>query len=562
MTLLEKDDLFEAWFNQTPNYYLILDKDRNIVRANAAMSRFLCRPGEDLSGATLGEVLFCSSKHSRSNLCGNDKSCKMCPFHRAINSILDSGSGAKSTSNSFHRNISGLDSHFLLSAFPLNTSTGKLTLLSMEDVTKLKHAEEEAERFKRMHALGNLAGRIAHDLNNICTVVLGNVSLAHLTGKLDGDSSEIIDNIEDATLRAADLGQELLTFSNGGAPIVSPVPLQELVHTIANETRKEHGVVIETQFPEDLWPVMADEEQINTACRNILSNAAEAIVEVANAGKAVSDQDLPIRRLQVSVSAQNRDITDEEHSFVKKGRYVELSVSDNGRGISPEHIDMVTTPFYSNKDGKEGIGLSAAWSIMERHKGKISIESNENEGTTVSLLIPAAFPDQGEATVNETTASQRLKALSESDLYKLKQEQQATSTTGANKGSILFMDDNKVLRLATGELLKFLGWDVTETSDGAQALEEYKRAQKSGKPFDVVILDLTVLDGMGGLETMDKLLKIDPKVKAIVSSGYHHDPIMSNFWEYGFRDCIKKPYMATRLNDAISNVVFGKVPNT
>jgi signal transduction histidine kinase/CheY-like chemotaxis protein len=560
MTLLEKNDLFEAWFNQTPNYYLILDQDRKIIRANAAMSRFLARPGEDLSGLSLKEVLFCSNIKSKTTQCGKGDHCKMCPFHRALVSILGQEDGASPTAHAFHRNIAGTESHFLLSASPLRTAQGKLVLLSMEDVTRLRQAEEEAERFKRMHALGNLAGRIAHDLNNICTVVLGNISLAHLTGKLDDDCSEIVDNIEDATLRAADLGQELLTFSNGGAPIVSPLALNNLVSDIVTDTGKEHGVIVETQFPEDLWPILGDEDQITTACKNILSNAAEAIVEVAENDSKKPDSGNGVRHLQVSVSAVNREIASKELSFVEEGRYVELLVSDNGRGISPDDLDFVTTPFFSRKDGKEGIGLSAAWSIMERHHGKISIRSNEEEGTTVSLLIPAA-PESaladGEAPIGD---SHKLRALTDSAVRELREAKAAVTAAGTKKGTILFMDDNKVLRLATGELLKFLGWEVTETADGTEAISEYEKAYKSDHPYDVVILDLTVAEGMGGLETMDKLLKIDPEVKAIVSSGYHHDPIMANFWEYGFSDCIKKPYMATRLNESISKVVFGEEP--
>jgi len=503
--------------------------------------------------------MFCSNTEEQNNQC-NSGNAETCAFHNAIKQILSNTTPAHyrtSSGQAFHRNVSGKPCYFMLSAAPLNTSKSKLILLSMEDITRLKEAEEEAERFKRMHALGNLAGRIAHDLNNICSIVLGNISLAHLTGKLDENASEIVDNIENAILKAADLGQELLTFSNGGAPLVSPLPLNELIGNIAKETGIKHEVMVKTIFPDNLWPVMADEEQINMACRNIFSNAAEAIATIV-ANETESTQKPRIKPYQISVTASNKEITERESALIKKGRYVNLSISDNGIGISPDDIDLVTTPFFTKKQGKEGIGLSAAWSIIDRHHGKMNIESNKDDGTTVSLLIPAAPKSSNNQEIKNKTTPHRLKPLTDSDVFSLQQQQVVSSMSAKKKGSILFMDDNKVLRLATGELLKYLGWEVTETADGAEAVQAYKKAHKSKHPFDIVILDLTVPEGMGGLETIEKLIKIDPDVKAIVSSGYHNDPIMANFWEYGFCDCIKKPYMATRLNNAIHNVLYGK----
>jgi signal transduction histidine kinase/ActR/RegA family two-component response regulator len=514
------------------------------------MARFFCRPGEDLTGKKIQDVMFCSSYGSASKpVCGEGKKCKMCPFHNAITAALSNLRQGASLSYPFHHLTDNTEAHFILSSNCLKISEKKFCLLSMEDVTQLKNVEEQSERLKRMSALGNLAGRIAHDLNNICTVILGNVTLSHLSKKIDDSMTEIMDNIEEATLRAADLGQELLTFARGGAPCVKNVDLQTMITELSDKIVAEHHVPLNTDVPDDLWPILGEEEQIHTACRNILQNAAEALTEKDLADEKNGSSGIThSKQLGISFSATNRTVKTGELFAVKPGRYVELVISDNGIGIAADEVDQMIIPFYSKKKGREGLGLSAAWSIIDRHKGNFSISPNIDGGTTVSMLIPAGID-------MESTGKRLQDNIRKQPVKPQKINIASLPEKVETGGKILFMDDNKILRVATGEVLKYLGWTVVEASDGEEAIDAYREALMSKTPFDVVILDLTVPEGMGGLETIIQLLKINPKVKAIVSSGYHHDPIMANFWEYGFSDCVKKPYMAAKLNASIQRLV-------
>jgi signal transduction histidine kinase/CheY-like chemotaxis protein len=552
-------ELFEAWFNQTPNYYLILDSDHRIIRANAAMARFLCRPGENLSGEELCNVMVHKASDDSEKKYEDLIPSSVCPFYKLVMSALKKTRPGFNAAFPFSTVSNGTEGHYLLSMSCVNSSGVDYSFLSMEDVTQVKLAEEESERCKRMSALGNLAGRIAHDLNNICTVILGNVTIGRLTNYTGEESFEIMSNIEDATLKAADLGQELLTFSAGGAPLVKKVPLETLILKVSDDIELNHHVTINTKISKDLWPVMGDENQIQTAYRNVLLNAAEAVthqreIKTLSANSSSSKKSITPRDLEITINAVNRTVEADELCSVCCGKYVELTISDNGHGIAADELDHVLTPFYSKKDGKDGLGLSTAWSIIERHKGRINISSNVDKGTTVSLLIPAAVSTS--ATASKTPLNDEdyeIKSLTESAIRNLKNIRE--NGNDHTDGNILIMDDNKVLRLATGEILKYLGWNVTPTANGEEALVEYKKGMEQNRPYDVVILDLTVPDGMGGLETMRELLKVDPQVKAIVSSGYHNDPIMANFWEYGFSDCVKKPYMASKLNDSIKELV-------
>jgi len=591
----EKANFFEAWFSQTSAYYLIMDEDYIIVKANAAMTRFFRRPGDDLSGENLMDLMFCGKKIP----------CNKCSFHNAVLKAFDKLEPGGHATYSFDHNVGGIDYYYLLKVDCISSSDKKLCLLSMEDVTDLRKSEKEAERLGRMSALGNLSARIAHDLNNICTVILGNVTLSRLVGPVSDNLSDIVSNIKQATLKAADLGQELLTFARGGAPVANLLPLNKLIKRVSAAIGTKHHQLIKTNIVENLWAVSCDEDQIQTAYRNILINAVESIKKIDSEGE--NEEGTTERALNIEIKASNKVVVVEDFPSLKDGNYVEIQISDKGGGISSDKLNEVFSPFFTTKDKHDGLGLSVAWSIIERHKGRISIYSEVGKGTTITILLPAEDkgfvavdndssaiikkpdttakfaiveeasvkesdrPDEASAKEPHTKEPHTVKELQTDDsrtfstlvdtssdnLYmtSLTDSQKLRKNQDKEHGNILFMDDNKILRLATGEVLKFLGWSVTEAEDGKEALVAYEKALKTENPFDVVVLDLTVPEGMGGMETMRELLKIDPEVKAIVSSGYHFDPIMSSFWEYGFSDCVKKPYMASKLNSAIKKLI-------
>lgn len=206
-----------------------------------------------------------------------------------------------------------------------------------------------------------------------------------------------------------------------------------------------------------------------------------------------------------------------------------MTIADHGVGIPPENLPKIFDPFFSTKMGGTGLGLAIVYSIVKNHGGQIEVTSAPGEGTTFSLLLPAS------AGVTSPAAP--------------------PTETYSGRGRILLMDDEPVVRQVVSRILTALGYEVQTAAEGTAAVALYSDALAGGKPFDAVILDLTVPGGMGGAEAIGRLRSIDPAVKAIVSSGYSSDPVMSNYGDYGFTSVIAKPYQANDLSRVLRQVL-------
>ena len=218
--------------------------------------------------------------------------------------------------------------------------------------------------------------------------------------------------------------------------------------------------------------------------------------------------------------------------LLKEARYVRISIIDHGAGISPEIREKIFDPYFSTKEGKSGLGLATSYSIIDKHGGHISVDSEPEDGAAFHVYIPAA-----EAITEEIRKEER-KAL-----------------TGNER--VLIMDDEEAVREVAEGILNSIGCEIALAQDGTEALELYLKAREAGRPFDVVILDLTVSGGMGGMETIKKLVEIDKDVKAIVSTGYSNDPVMAEYRKYGFSGALSKPYKMQEFNEVLSLVIAG-----
>jgi CheY-like chemotaxis protein len=223
---------------------------------------------------------------------------------------------------------------------------------------------------------------------------------------------------------------------------------------------------------------------------------------------------------------------------LKEGEYVQITIEDQGTGIPKEHLQKIFDPYFTTKEKGGGLGLAIAYSIIRKHDGHITAESIMEVGTTFHVYLPAS----------------REKAMEKPVLSKVKEKDMKKMPT-IGHGKILLMDDEDMIRVSTSEHLKRLGYEAETAEDGSEAIKLYKRAMKSGKPFDAVVMDLTIPGGMGGEETIKKLLEIDPNVKGIVASGYFNESIMANFREYGFSGVIAKPYEIHELNGVLQEVI-------
>ncbi len=386
------------------------------------------------------------------------------------------------------------------------------------DITERKKMEREVLKFSKLESVGILAGGIAHDFNNFLMAILGNISVAKMYTKPGDKIGEKLTEAEKASLRARDLTRQLLIFSMGGVPIKKILSIAEVIKDSALFALRGSKVRCEFSIPADLWPVEVDEGQINQVINNLVINADQAMPEGGI----------------IEVCAENSTI-DANYGFpVKEGEYIKISIKDPGVGIPEEYLTKIFDPYFTTKQKGSGLGLATAYSIIKNHQGYITLESKTREGTTFYVYLPAS---------------------SKEVLTKKEEEEEKIF---ADSGKILVVDDEKMVRDVTSNMLNLIGYESESAGDGAEAVEVYKKAKESQQSFDAIILDLTIPGTMGGRETIKKLIEIDPEVKAIVCSGYSNDPVMANFREYGFSGFLVKPYRVEELNEILHKVMTGK----
>ncbi len=384
-----------------------------------------------------------------------------------------------------------------------------------KEIEDRERMEEELVKAQKLESLGVLAGGIAHDFNNLLASIMGNISLAMLDLQPTDGPYRQMEAAERASLRAQDLTRQLLTFSKGGAPVKRTTVITELIKEAAGFALRGSRVRHEFTFADSLWLLDIDEGQISQVIHNLVINADHAMPEGGT----------------VTIRCENCILGEASGLPLRPGDYIKVSVQDHGVGIVREHLSKIFDPYFTTKQKGSGLGLATSYSIIKKHGGHISAESELGIGTTFTLYLPA---------------SRTGKVAKQADETKL--------FTGT--GKILLMDDEDDVRQTTGDVLKRLGYTVHFAEDGARAIELYLQSKASGQPFDAVIMDLTVPGGMGGRDALAKLLEIDPMVKAIVSSGYSNDPIMADYQKYGFRGVVTKPYRIVDLGETLHRVLL------
>lgn len=401
------------------------------------------------------------------------------------------------------------------SGAPIKDENGKIigVVLVFRDVSEKRRIEQELMKADKLNSLGILAGGIAHDFNNILTAILGNIILAKEFTRPGEKIYERLIEAEKASLRAKGLAQQLLTFSSGGAPIKKTMFISELLKESALFALSGSNVQCEFSISNNLWAVEIDEGQINQVINNLIINAIQSMPEGG----------------RIKLTAENVTVSEGE----KKGRYVKISIVDQGIGIPKEHLPKIFEPYFTTKQKGSGLGLAIVYSIIKKHGGYIEVETELGVGTTFKVYLPASLKN----------------------VFMRKGLKEKIQT---GKGKILVMDDEELVRKVVGEMLVFLGYEVEFAKEGIEAIELYKKAKAQGQPFDAIIMDLTIPKGMGGKETINKLLEIDPTVKAIVSSGYSTDPVMTEFTKYGFKGFIIKPFKIKELGEVLYRVIMEK----
>ncbi|MCX5828367.1 MAG: PAS domain S-box protein [Deltaproteobacteria bacterium] len=388
----------------------------------------------------------------------------------------------------------------------------------MRDISEIKRLQEEMIKSQKLESIGTLAGGVAHDFNNLLMGILGYIGLAKLNAQQEMVVERSLSKAEESCMRAKELAQRLLTFSRGGDPLMKPIDIRDAVRESVKLVLSGSNIQCRYYLAKHLHPVRADEAQIRQAIGNIIINAVEA--SPAGGSISVKGENVHYRRKA-------------EKPFIK------LTISDRGKGISKESLRSIFDPYFTTKDMGSlkgtGLGLSISYSIIKKHGGDITVQSEVGKGTSVSIYLPA----YGDITQVKGT---------------VKEESPISGRPEASVKRILVMDDEALIRSFMEDTMSFLGYDVTTCDEGSKAVEMYREAMAS-RPYDLVVLDLTVRGGMGGQDTIQRLLDVDPAVTAIICSGYTDDPVISHCGAYGFKEAWVKPVSIDQIKTTLKTIL-------
>ena len=395
-------------------------------------------------------------------------------------------------------------------------------LVTVRDATEERRRDEARQREEKLQSLGVLAGGIAHDFNNALTAIMGHITLARQAD--DTERDEMLGGAEAAARGAARLTAQLLAFAKGGKPVRRSADLARLVRDAASLAGAGSHMRIEFDLPDDLWPSRVDSGQFSQVVSNIVINAQQATGEggrlLVRATNVTGD--LPVALgLSTSLEAAGRE---------GATRYVRIDFEDNGTGIPEAIRSRVFDPYFTTKSAGSGLGLATAFAICRNHGGTLTFETRDGVGTTFSAYFPATT----EAPAPPAPRS-------------------AESPDGS--GRILVLDDEPLVRKILTRMLSQWGFDVEDAADGQVAVERYLERQREGRPFDLLIMDLTIPGGMGGRQAITEILRHDPRARAIVASGYSDDPTMANYREAGFLAALAKPFQREELAEVVNTVL-------
>ena len=483
---------------------IVTDIDGNITLLNKVSERLTGWSNEEATGRPLTEVFNIINEATRAK-CEN-------PVEKVLQNSM----------------VAGLSNHTALirkdkteiiiadSAAPIMDKHSRIVgvVLVFRDVTAQYRMEGEMQKIQKLESLGLLAGGLAHDFNNLLTSILGNVSLVKKQLGADHKLFNRLADAEKAARRATDLTRQLLTFSKGGAPIKKPASISDIAKESCNFAISGSNIKCNYAVPEALWSVEIDKGQMSQVFNNLILNAIHAMPKGGT----------------VHIGFENAAIQEHPAGPVRPGDYVKITVKDEGTGIPENSLSKIFEPYYTSKASGTGLGLATVLSIINRHEGNISVESKLGVGTTFTIFVPA---------VRDAV----------SPVF------EGVGPVHAGHGRILVMDDEELIRNVAGHILKDLGYDVAFAQDGKEAVEVYLNAEKERKPFDVVIMDLTIPGGAGGEEAVKNLIAAAPAAKVIVSSGYSKDPIMADYKKYGFCGVVCKPYNAEEISEEVARVL-------
>ncbi len=457
-------------------------------------------------------------------------------FHDVLELVIDDDQDAQSlfsikgvmkgSSNHYEKSVTLLDhdrnKHTIsLSATAILGKNKEVfgAVVVFRDIAGILKMEAEALKAKKLESFGLLAGGLAHDFNNIIFGIQGNVNLALAAVDKEDKIFRYLSAADKATVRATDLTQQLLTFSKGGEPVKRKMTVTALPEEAARLVIGGSNMELSYSCVPDLWSVEVDAAQISQVIQNIVLNSIQAMDETG----------------VISISCTNHDQKEgDDHAIVSPGKYIHISIEDQGKGISEEDQEKIFDPYFTTKQEGQGLGLAICHSLIKNHDGFLAVDSEPEKGTVFHLYLPAV--EGGEQAAVPTVES-------------------LEKWTPTPEITVMIMDDEEIIRELVSSILEQAGYKVVAVEDGIEAIKLYQEMMRADGPPDVVIMDLIVPSGVGGKEAAAEIKKMDPSATLVVSSGSSNDPVLVHYQKYGFCRALPKPYREDELCRCVESCV-------
>lgn len=385
---------------------------------------------------------------------------------------------------------------------------------NLRRLEKSRHVmQERIDYMSRYEAMAVMATGIAHEFNNLLSGIFGYIDLAH-EGVQDQKTRQYIGKALSTIDRARELTEHLVTFAKGGAPNIAPRPLFPLLKEVAGEAVEGRSVDLDFDAETGLWPALFDEAQVSRVIEVLVQNAYQSMMEFSE-------------KPRIEIVARNTELLDNEVPGLNSGKYVRFSVKDYGTGIPDETLEYIFEPYFSTKGVGRGLGLATVFSILQHHRGAITVDTKIGQGSTFHVYLPFA------AEKEKVIRKKRKPGV-------------------PNTRRILFMDDDEFIRDAFTDVLVNMGYSVSSAGSGEEAVELMKKSFQEER-FAAIILDLHVENGLGAKEVIGILRQLDPEVPVFLASGTADDPAMASYEQLGFNEKLEKPFKRKELASLLRN---------
>ena len=498
-TLRQSEEKYRLLVESLNQGIALISPDMKILSANRQMKEWFPDLKED------GQLLC----YKAFNNPHREKPCSYCP---AIKAFDDGRTHEEITQKQDGDKIR----NYRVVAIPQKNKQGEVVSVieSVEDITDSLRLKNELQKREKLESIGILAGGIVHDFNNILVAIMGNISLAKMDIPEKSEPFILLNEAEKASDRAKDLTNQLLTFSKGGAPIFKTSNIIDIIKETSEFTLRGSKVKCHYDFEKECITADIDCSQFSQVISNLVINAVQAMPQGG----------------QLRISASLKTNSNADAGFDDSLKYARITIADEGIGIAPDNIKKIFDPFFTTKEKGNGLGLSGCYSIISNHHGYIEVDSEIGKGTAFNVFIPVS-PNQISENENEND-----------DNYN-------------GSEHILVVDDDKSVRTLMSNMLGRFGYEAITVESGEKAVNICEKAVKSGSSFDAAIIDLTIPGGMGGEDIIVELKKINPQIKAIVSSGYSDNQILAYYEDYGFASRISKPFTSSEVGHELKRVL-------